>query len=102
MINLLLPYENKIHLSNNLNNKFQTIILILILTFSLTMRLNIIHHNVRNWGHYKHDLSNHYLKHNPDIISINSHGLSSNNNQFLKIQYFPIPISPLALALILV
>ena len=56
--------------------------LILIL---LTMRLDIIHHNVRHWGQHKNDLVNYYLKHNPDIISINSHGLNSNANKFVKI-----------------
>ena len=49
------------------------------------MRLDIIHHNVRTWGRYKNNLSNYYLTHNPDIISINSHGLDSNKDQFLKI-----------------
>ena len=49
------------------------------------MRLDIIHYNVRHWWQHKHDLVNYYLKHNPDIISINSHGLNSNANKFVKI-----------------
>ena len=49
------------------------------------MRLNIIHHNVRTWGRYKNNLSNYYLTHNPNIFSINSHGLNSNKDQFFKI-----------------
>ena len=44
---------------------FINLLLILIL---LTMRLDIIHHNVRHWGHHKNDLSNYYLRHNPGII----------------------------------
>ena len=51
----------------------------------LTMRLDIIHHNVRHWGHHKNDLSNYYLQHNPDVISINSHGLNTDSNKFVKI-----------------
>ena len=82
MISSIHPINNKLHFSNYLKNEFK--FLILILTFSLTMRLDIIHHNVRTWGHYKNNLSNYYLKHNSDIISINSHGLNSDNNQFLK------------------
>ena len=61
---------------------FINLLLILIL---LTMRLDIIHHNVRHWGQHKNDLSNYYLKHNPDIISVNSHGLNTNTNKFVKI-----------------
>ena len=39
------------------------------------MKLGLIHHNVRNWGYNKHQLANYYLKHNPDVITLNSHGL---------------------------
>ena len=49
------------------------------------MKLDVIHHNVRHWGRYKNDLSNYYLKHNADVLSLNSHGLDTNKKQFLKI-----------------
>ena len=41
------------------------------------MRLKIIHHNVRNWVNplYKNVLSNIYLKEDPDVITVNSHGI---------------------------
>ena len=63
----------------------KTILNLSLFILFLTMRLDIIHHNVRHWGRFKHDLTNYYLKHNPDIISLNSHGLNSDNKQFLKI-----------------
>ena len=49
------------------------------------MKLDIIHHNVRHWGSDKNLLSNYYLQSNPDIITINSHGLDSTKGQFLKL-----------------
>ena len=55
------------------------------ITYIPTIKLDIIHHNVRHWGKYKNDLSNYYLKHNADILSLNSHGLDTNKRQFLKI-----------------
>ena len=49
------------------------------------MRLTICHHNVRHWGLHKHMLSNYYISHDFDIISINSHGLNTDNKEFIKI-----------------
>ena len=44
------------------------------------MKLDIIHHNVTHWRTDKN-----LLKRNPDIITINSHGLDSTKGQFLKL-----------------
>ena len=55
------------------------------ITYIPTIKLDIIHHNVRHWGKYKNALSNYYPKHNADILSLNSHGLDINKRQFLKI-----------------
>ena len=49
------------------------------------MKLELIHHNVRNWSYDKHQLANYYLKHNPDIITLNLHGLDHAAGQFLKL-----------------
>lgn len=49
------------------------------------MKLDIIHHNVRHWDNGKNILANYYLKHNPDVISINSHGLNPANGEFVKL-----------------
>ena len=56
---------------------------ILIKTLSQTMKLDIIHHNVRHWGHYKNGFLNYYLQHNSDIITLNSHGLNTNNKYYI-------------------
>lgn len=60
-----------------------TLYIINILIF--IMRLNICHHNVRHWGIHKNMLSNYYISNDFDIITINSHGLNTNNKEFLKI-----------------
>ena len=49
------------------------------------MRLKICHHNVRHWGIHKNMLSNYYISNNFDIVTINSHGLNTENKEFLKI-----------------
>ena len=49
------------------------------------MKLKICHHNVRHWGIHKNMLSNYYLFHDFDILTINSHGLNSENKEFIKI-----------------
>ena len=49
------------------------------------MKLELIHHNVRNWGYEKYQLANYYLKHNPDVITINSYRPDPAAGQFLKI-----------------
>ena len=49
------------------------------------MKLDIIHHNVRHWGNGKNILANYYLKHNPDVITINSHGLNPASGDFVKL-----------------
>ena len=85
MISFLLPLISNYTNSNFIIKKSLLIIYTILLILSLTMRLDLIHHNVRNWGIHKNNLSNYYLKHNPDIISINSHGLNTDKDQFLKI-----------------
>ena len=49
------------------------------------MKLNICQNNVRHWGLHKNMLSNYYLSHDFDIITINSHGLNTENSEFIKI-----------------
>ena len=49
------------------------------------MKLEIIHQNVRCWGNDKNQLANYYLKYNPDVITINSHGLDPAAGEFLKL-----------------
>ena len=46
-------------------------------------RLRIIQHNVLSWDNRKFDLSNMYRQYDPDIILLNSHGLT--NDERLKI-----------------
>ena len=53
--------------------------------FLYIMKLKICHHNVRHWGIHKNMLSNYYISNDFDVISINSHGLNTENNEFLKI-----------------
>ena len=43
-------------------------------------RFKIIQHNVLNWQTRKNELSNIYLKEDPDIIRINSHCVKNNEN----------------------
>ena len=73
---------NKIHNKYNINYTYTFHILNIL--FSI-MKLNICHHNVRHWGLHKNMLSNYYLSHDFDIITINSHGLNSENREFIKI-----------------
>ena len=49
------------------------------------MKLKICHHNVRHWGIHKNMLANYYISHDIDIITINSHGLNTENKEFIKI-----------------
>ena len=53
------------------------------------MKIDIIHQNVRCWGKDKNQLANYYLSHNPDVITINAHGLDTRKN--LKKKYFLTP-----------
>ena len=48
-----------------------------------TNRYKIIQHNVLNWQARKNELSNIYLKEDPDIIMINSH--CQKNNEIIKL-----------------
>ena len=53
------------------------------------MRLHLIHHNVRSWANFCNVqiLSNYYLKSNPDIITINSHGITQQHKNVKLLHY---------------
>ena len=48
-------------------------------------RLDIIQQNTRHWRKYKNELSNYYLQHNANTLTLNSRGLKTNNNEYLKV-----------------
>ena len=50
--------------------------------------LKIIQHNIRHWPTNKHTLTNVYAKEDPDIIVINSHGLT--DNATLKLHHYTV------------
>ena len=52
-----------------------------------TTKLTIIHLNVHHWTTNKHNYSNYFLKHNPDIITINSHSITNTNNTIKLLGY---------------
>ena len=53
------------------------------------MKLHLIHHNVRSWANFSKAqlLSNYYLKNDPDVITINSHGLVQPNKNVKLLHY---------------
>ena len=73
---------NKIHNKYNINYTYTFRILNILLSI---MKLNICQNNVRHWGLHKNMLSNYYLSHDFDIITINSHGLNTENSEFINI-----------------
>ena len=48
-------------------------------------RLDIIQQNTRHWRKYKNELSNYYLQHNANTLTLNSRRLKTNNNEYLKV-----------------
>ena len=54
----------------------------------LNNKLIIIQHNVRKWSTNRHSVTNAYLKENPHIILINSHG--AKNTEEIKIVNYNI------------
>ena len=60
----------KIKTDQAINPPLQYILHIMALT-----SLNIIHLNVQHWNNNKTSISNYMLEHNPDVVTINSHGI---------------------------
>ena len=53
------------------------------------MKLKLLHHKVRSWKNTANQqiMSNYYLKHDPEIIIINAHGINNPHRNVKLFQY---------------
>lgn len=51
------------------------------------MGLKIIHHNVLHWRNHRHQLSNYYLREDPDVITINGHCITREEDKIKLLGY---------------